>query len=747
MAIFVLLKTFKIGLNLYFLLIIGGLSFFSLDIEAQSSFEQMLERELELKYVNPVALQKTYVDLFSGKKTLSPKQLNTVKVYLALCYDEQMKHAQAKSLFEEISFFEMEDESFGRWRYQYLKAAIRFNDREYKEARKIIRSSLVEAAKMESSKLLVDGYYLAGRIEQKAGSSDSAILYFKRSLEIAHKNNLTPQEALAIRQLGYHDYFNRADFFAAKKKYIKSLDLSREHKLAMISAETYRSLGIIYVAHQKKDSSVYCVKTSLEFYDSLKISGGVIGCYISLGNIFYGVYNREQAIAYLRRAETLAIKARREDYLPVIYNNWGAIIPVDQIEERKSYFIKCIKKSNEFKNVRLASFGYLNLGEVYVKEKNFLAAQKELNNARQAMVELKSTSNLLVLNRVFVDFHMAWREYNPKEFAKFAKPMDYEKLLAEAEASFESNNNYSELQNVFDTYIKFYKNKDLKKVNRYQARSLALKDSVITLNSTKAAYTYLEDVKTAEKEKEILRLESERKISDLQRKLLLVGSGLMMLLFVGLMYFIIQRIKKRNKRMQEERTLALRHKLSSDLHDEVGTTLTGLAMHAESLAMSDTPSKKGIVKVAALSRRAMVTMRDTVWAIDSRKDCVKDLVYRMLDFVESVFENSEIKTDVKYQLADEERELTAELRQSVYLFFKEAMTNVLKHSNGNLVKVFLEQKEDVLSLRVHDNGKATVNFKKSGLGLDSMRERVESFKGEFSIDSSDGFAVNAKFPI
>ena len=660
-----------------------------------------------------------------------------------------MRQKEVSKLSEEIYLpFTNTKNSLGHGRFYLLRAEVNLNKKNYDTASIKIRNCIEIAQELKQNNLLADAYFTFAMIFQGSGSSDSTLAYLTKALMVATEYNLKPQEALAKKGLGYYSYFVEGDFKKAKQKYIESISISEESNFALISANTYRSLGIIYRRNLQQDSSIYYTKKSLVFYDSLKINRGSINSYISLANIFSKIGNRKMCIAYLAKAEAIALKqASCADFLPVIYNNWGSIIPIDQVSERKRYFLKCIEKSKEFKNERLEAFGCINLGEVYAKENNFFAGQREINNSIRILSKLKSKSISAIANRILVDFHLNWKKSKPNEFAQYAKKIDYVTTLNNAENIFRSNKDYTELKNIYRTYINFYENTNLSKLSKYQNDLIAVQDSIFELNSVKEAYKYLEGVNTAEKEKDIIQLKAEKEIDLLEKKQLLLGGILLLLITGAIAYYFLQRTKQKNKEEQEKRSVRLRHKLANDLHDEVGSNLSGLVMLAEGISLSENPPKASVDKLATLSRRAMVTMRDTVWAIDSRKDSVEDLVYRMLDYTKGYFEESNIEATVNHDIEDDEKILNSELRQNIYLLFKEALNNVAKHSKGDKLDITIDQKSDFLNLVIYNNGEVNKQINTSGLGMQSMRERAETFGGTFSINTDDGFKLEARFPI
>lgn len=101
-----------------------------------------------------------------------------------------------------------------------------------------------------------------------------------------------------------------------------------------------------------------------------------------------------------------------------------------------------------------------------------------------------------------------------------------------------------------------------------------------------------------------------------------------------LIYKVINyRVKQGINRIKALETI--RTKISADLHDDVGTILSGLAMQSQMLAFSaKEEQKESLLDFSKMSHDAMERMRDTVWAIDSRKDKYENLIDRMRDFVE-----------------------------------------------------------------------------------------------------------------
>lgn len=204
-------------------------------------------------------------------------------------------------------------------------------------------------------------------------------------------------------------------------------------------------------------------------------------------------------------------------------------------------------------------------------------------------------------------------------------------------------------------------------------------------------------------------------------------------------------------RLQKERELAgLRNKISSDLHDDVGSILTAVAMQSEILAKKAIAAdSEKLKRIGSLSREAMGSMRDTVWSIDSKKDSMGSLLSRMKDFATDVFQNNE-QLSFHFKKGREikaDQQLNPFIRQNVYLIFKEAITNCIKHCNGDRVEITLNYSKTELFLEIKDNGCMNENIKTSGLGLTNMELRAKKMNSQLKIRTEKGFGVILQVPL
>jgi ligand-binding sensor domain-containing protein/two-component sensor histidine kinase len=197
----------------------------------------------------------------------------------------------------------------------------------------------------------------------------------------------------------------------------------------------------------------------------------------------------------------------------------------------------------------------------------------------------------------------------------------------------------------------------------------------------------------------------------------------------------------------------VRTRIAADLHDDIGANLTTIAVLSEVVhqqldganAMAEAP----ISSIARLSRESVSSMSDIVWAINPKKDSLRDLTRRMRAFATEIFTSHNIDFEFQPPAADLDLKLGADVRRTVYLIFKEAVNNIARHSACEKATIDIHVEGTRLVLRIADDGKgfdaATVT---DGNGLQSMRKRAKDSGGETSISTNPphGTTITLRLP-
>lgn len=206
--------------------------------------------------------------------------------------------------------------------------------------------------------------------------------------------------------------------------------------------------------------------------------------------------------------------------------------------------------------------------------------------------------------------------------------------------------------------------------------------------------------------------------------------------FYGVNWFFSLKLKRQHEKE------AIRTKISSDIHDDVGSLLTGLAMQSETMALDyEGIEKEELLEISELGREAIDRLRDIVWVLDSRGDRYENLIDRMKHFADTIFRSTNFKYNFDVNAIDVKKYIEPDTRQNIYLIFKEAITNLVKHSNGTKADIEFTLTKKIIRLRIYDNGDSNEILKSEGLGLKNMNMRAEKIGGKLQIKHDKGFEV------
>lgn len=199
---------------------------------------------------------------------------------------------------------------------------------------------------------------------------------------------------------------------------------------------------------------------------------------------------------------------------------------------------------------------------------------------------------------------------------------------------------------------------------------------------------------------------------------------------------------QQNERIQL-RLQNMRNKIASDLHDDVGSTLSSIGLYSEVGAKQveqDPQLVKGILeKIASSSQRMMTAMNDIVWAIQSYGDQGESMMERLTRTARERLGPTGIEFEMNFDSAIDRLSFTIEARRNMLLLFKEAVNNAVKYSEATKLSVDLKISGDQLIMEIKDNGKGfDPKVRKPGNGIITMQRRVNELGGSLEIDSAPG---------
>jgi signal transduction histidine kinase len=188
---------------------------------------------------------------------------------------------------------------------------------------------------------------------------------------------------------------------------------------------------------------------------------------------------------------------------------------------------------------------------------------------------------------------------------------------------------------------------------------------------------------------------------------------------------------------------AVRDRIASDLHDEVGSSLSSITIGSQLAAQLSTGDNEKVKEIMArigeTSSESLRSMSDIVWAIDPKNDQGDALVKRMRRIANELLEGKGVELSFQVGPGVEELKLPMNARKELLLLYKEAVHNASKYSGATVVEVGLHLRNGALDLSVQDRG---CGFEPAlhpdGHGLGSMHRRAEALGTRLQLESAPG---------
>lgn len=195
----------------------------------------------------------------------------------------------------------------------------------------------------------------------------------------------------------------------------------------------------------------------------------------------------------------------------------------------------------------------------------------------------------------------------------------------------------------------------------------------------------------------------------------------------------------------------LRVRIASDLHDDVGSSLTGIALAGDRLALAvDGTAASAAREIAGRARFLSHVMRDIIWAQEPEQKNWESLELRMKDYAVELLEENGIAFEFETDGPPPPTKPSDAVQQNLIHLFKEAVHNAVKHGACSRVAVQQRYERERLRLRISDDGKGfDVRTHHSGMGVKGMRRRAAAMNAEIDLTSSPdgGTSVELSIPV
>ncbi len=186
---------------------------------------------------------------------------------------------------------------------------------------------------------------------------------------------------------------------------------------------------------------------------------------------------------------------------------------------------------------------------------------------------------------------------------------------------------------------------------------------------------------------------------------------------------------------------AERARIARDLHDDLGASLTEIALLADLGAERAAGSafQKHLDELSSKARALGLALDEIVWAVNPREDTLASLLDYLASFATEFLDRAGITLRMNIATGMPDLPLDANVRHSVFLAVREAFNNIVKHSQAKSAWLNGSLSNGVLEISVEDDGKGVDDYALSrGHGLSNFQVRMEACGGESKVSPREG---------
>ncbi|MGS2763272.1 tetratricopeptide repeat-containing sensor histidine kinase [Sinomicrobium sp. M5D2P9] len=548
------------------------------------------------------------------------------------------------------------------------------------------------------------------------------------------RNIIEPDTSLAGKKLSGLIRLNAAALYGVngdirkqQEQYLELIPLFVQLKDTSNLALSYRNLGVIFFNKKQYSTALEYYTKALETHNESDKNDYYFGTrHLDIALCLSEMDSLEPMEYYLKEAESiLNSNSDTVDQIAQLYYLKGELaFKQESYKEAELLYDTSLKIAREFKNLHYMSNAIIGLVNVYEIREQY---HKALTYARQ----------YYQLGSDLKDFHF--------------QLLGLEKL---GELEYKLHH-YPESHNYFTEYIR-------------------VSDSLNEVELTKTMHELDKQYESARKEKQIANLQYEMEAAELrlvrnQMGILLLLITVAGLLIISVLYYLYYKKGKtliaQQKRVHQLKmdTLHQQHKISllyatingeehersriaKDLHDGLGGLLSGIKLSLSNSVkdMEETPSRKNVSKALTHMDEAIDELRTIAQSLMPQVLNIQGLGEAVKQFCNKISRPGLTLTCQVIHVSDN---IPKDKQVTIYRIIQELVNNALKHAEATHIFVQLQQRDDKLFLTVEDNGKGfdpKTAIHKNGLGMSSLKARVELLEGEMDVHSSPqtGTSVN-----
>ncbi len=536
------------------------------------------------------------------------------------------------------------------------------------------------------------------------GQLDSSIEYYQHAKTIfTHVDEpaLAARTAIALANV----YSRQYKIDAALQQLILADSISTVLKNLQLQADVQLNLGIVYKNNEDYSQSADRFKIARSNYQELDNYSGYISASCGLSMAYRSLRDYDSSLYVLQSSLALFSREKLTDrylYATLEENIGDTYLDMDRYQEALPHFFTALAEFKKFNSTIDIAYEEYSIGRTYAEMKYFREAEPHLFEAYKMNDSLRNFKYLVWISNGLATM------YN-------------------AEGNWKNAYRYLEIRNQWQD-------------------SINIAQQIANTNALKEKY------ETAKKEQEISLLKAQNLLSyaeNRKNKLLQFILAILFTASIIIAFLITNRMKMKRKLEQQ----ILRNQLASDLHDDIGSSLSSIDISSK-IALQKRENvdlvESQLQKISDQARQSMESMSDIVWSIKPGEDRFDSILTRMREFAATICEASNCTLAFNVEPEINAIKLSPAKRKNLFLVFKEAVNNAIKYSHCKKIDIqFHTIGKTSLQLDITDDGTGFIPEQSNvGNGLKNMEMRAAEMQGTIQVRSMPGTGtiVQLTFP-
>ncbi|MCL2597723.1 MAG: sensor histidine kinase [Paludibacter sp.] len=529
------------------------------------------------------------------------------------------------------------------------------------------------------------------------------------------------------------------------------LELAKNEKNELWIAKILINIGNCYNYKKWSETALNYYSEALPFFEKQGKKFALAQSYYLMGVVYYDLNMYDEDIVNLENALDI-LKEKPDTMLRAwVLNNYAVALQAkSQLEKAEKCLIEAQRICNLNDNKYFLSNIYNNLGDMYLKKYDLKNSEIYSRKALEISLEFGDVEGYCTSNRALAYIEAYRGNYNESEkYIKESLETATENDLPEQEMK--CYNHIATLMQVRNDFIKG---------DFYETKYDSIYKGILSEQTRNYAKEMQVKYETEKKELQITALQKEKR---LMTGLSIAGSAVLLLALTT--FFLLWRWTTNKKKLAESKNIQLeqekqiiaaqsvldgetqeRTRLARDLHDGLGSMLTGVQMGLQDMksgAVLEYEDVERLNRVLKLLDQSVQEMRRVAHHLMPDSLSRFGLKPAVSDFCSNM-------PTVQFAFYGYESRLKQNLEVMIYRTIHELVNNALKHSGAENIMVQIIQEDDRIAFTVQDNGCGfDPNAKVEGMGLQNIKDRISAVNGIINIDSKigEGTEINVELII